>query len=53
MTLPTDIDSKQQTAAAWFRDFRDQLCAALESIEAEAPGRTPDILREVLRDLNA
>ncbi len=35
MTLPTDIDAKKATAAAWFRQVRDDLCARLEAIEAE------------------
>jgi coproporphyrinogen III oxidase len=35
MTLPTDIDSKKQVAATWFRSVRDDLCARLEAIEAE------------------
>ena len=42
MTLPTDIESKQQRAATWFRTFRDQLCAALESIEADVTGPNAD-----------
>ena len=35
MTLPTDIDARKQTAAAWFRQVRDDLCAKLEAIEDE------------------
>ncbi|RYE09057.1 MAG: oxygen-dependent coproporphyrinogen oxidase [Hyphomicrobiales bacterium] len=35
MTLPPDISAKQATAAAWFRQVRDDLCARLEAIEAE------------------
>ena len=35
MTLPADIAQKKQTAAAWFRQVRDDLCARLESIETE------------------
>jgi coproporphyrinogen III oxidase len=42
MTLPADIDSKQQRAAAWFRSFRDQLCAELEAVEAEVTGPHSD-----------
>ena len=42
MTLPADIDSKQQHAAAWFRSFRDQLCGALEAIEADVQGPHAD-----------
>ncbi len=46
MTLPADIETKKQTAANWFRQVRDDLCARLEAIEGEggvqttaAPGR--------------
>ena len=35
MTLPADIDAKKSTAAAWFRQVRDDLCARLEALEAE------------------
>jgi len=42
MTLPADIDSKQELAAGWFRAFRDQLCAALESLEADVQGPHSD-----------
>ena len=35
MTLPADIDAKQATAAAWFRQVRDDLVARLEAIETE------------------
>ncbi|MBN9311194.1 oxygen-dependent coproporphyrinogen oxidase [Devosia sp.] len=42
MTLPTDIESKQELAAGWFRTFRDQLCAALESVEADVQGPLAD-----------
>jgi coproporphyrinogen III oxidase len=42
MTLPADIASKQQRAADWFRSFRDQLCASLESIEADVTGPHAD-----------
>ena len=35
MTLPADIAQKQTTAAAWFRQVRDDLCARLEAVEAE------------------
>ncbi len=44
MTLPPDIDDKKTRAAAFFRQFRDDLTAELNriEIEAEAPGdRTP------------
>jgi coproporphyrinogen III oxidase len=42
MTLPADIDSKQQRAADWFRAFRDQLCAELEAVEAGVTGPHAD-----------
>ena len=42
MTLPPDIDSKQQRAAGWFRTFRDQLCAELEAVEAAVTGPHAD-----------
>ena len=43
MTLPADIDAKKTTAAAWFRQVRDDLCARLEAIEDEggAHGERP------------
>lgn len=42
MTLPADIESKKQLAAAWFRDFRDQLCQSLEAVEADVEGPHAD-----------
>ncbi|HEV2515172.1 MAG TPA: oxygen-dependent coproporphyrinogen oxidase [Devosia sp.] len=42
MTLPADIESKKQVAAAWFRSFRDQLCHSLETVEAEVTGPHAD-----------
>jgi len=42
MTLPADIESKKQVAAAWFRSFRDQLCHSLEAVEAEVQGPHAD-----------
>ncbi|WP_055045409.1 oxygen-dependent coproporphyrinogen oxidase [Devosia sp. A16] len=42
MTLPADIESKKQRAAAWFRQFRDQLCRSLEAVEAEVTGPHAD-----------
>jgi coproporphyrinogen III oxidase len=38
MTLPTDIDAKKATAAAWFRALRDRICAAFEQLEADVTG---------------
>lgn len=42
MTLPADIESKKQLATAWFRSFRDQLCASLEAVEADITGPHAD-----------
>ena len=42
MTLPADIESKQELATGWFRTFRDQLCAALEAVEADVEGPNAD-----------
>lgn len=42
MTLPADIESKKQLATAWFRSFRDQLCASLEAVEADVTGPHAD-----------
>src|SRR5262245_52561645 len=35
MTLPADIDAKKSRAAAFFRQFRDDLTAELNRIEVE------------------
>jgi coproporphyrinogen III oxidase len=35
MTLPADIERKKATAAAWFRELRDRLCAEFKRIENE------------------
>ena len=32
---PMTLDAKKQTAANWFRELRDQICAEFEKIEAE------------------
>lgn len=32
---PTSLDEKKSTAAAWFRQLRDQICASYEAIEME------------------
>ena len=42
MTLPADIESNKQRAAAWFRDLRTQLCHALEDMEDEVRGPHAD-----------
>jgi len=31
--VPDDIDTKKQTAPAWFKDLRDQICKGLEDLE--------------------
>ncbi|MBP2158655.1 MULTISPECIES: oxygen-dependent coproporphyrinogen oxidase [Asticcacaulis] len=36
-TAPSDLDTRRQQAAAWFRTLRDSLCAAFERLEDEAP----------------
>jgi coproporphyrinogen III oxidase len=36
MTLPADIEARKATAAGFFRQFRDDLTASLNAIEAEA-----------------
>ncbi|WDR04097.1 oxygen-dependent coproporphyrinogen oxidase [Devosia algicola] len=38
MTLPADIEDKKSMAAAWFRQLRDQICAAFETLEADVQG---------------
>lgn len=43
MSLPPEIDTMKQTAAAWFRDLRDQMCAAFESIEDAVQGPNADM----------
>ena len=42
MILPADLESKQQTASAWFRTLRDQFCAAFEAIEDALTGPLSD-----------
>lgn len=42
MSLPADLETKQQTAASWFRELRDQICAAFEAIEDEVRGPQAD-----------
>ena len=42
MTLPDELESRKQRAAAWFRELRDRLCAEFEAIEAELAGPLAD-----------
>ncbi|WP_196257950.1 oxygen-dependent coproporphyrinogen oxidase [Pelagibacterium limicola] len=42
MTLPHDIEAKKASASAWFRQVRDDLCAALEALEIELTGPFSD-----------
>ncbi|WP_029040612.1 oxygen-dependent coproporphyrinogen oxidase [Cucumibacter marinus] len=37
MTDHPDLEANKQTASAWFRQLRDEIWSALETIEAEAP----------------
>lgn len=43
MTLPADIETKKATASAWFRKVRDELCAAIETIEDQVTGPQSDL----------
>lgn len=33
MSLPDDLETKQQTATAWFAELRDSICKAFETLE--------------------
>ncbi|MDX1737326.1 MAG: oxygen-dependent coproporphyrinogen oxidase [Alphaproteobacteria bacterium] len=37
-----EVQSRQQQASAWFKDLRDQICAAFESIEDDLEGTNSD-----------
>ena len=38
--LPADIETKKETARAWFETLRDQLCSTFEQIEDQHDGET-------------
>ncbi len=42
MTLPADIDARKQTASAWFRQLRDEICTIFEDIEDAVHGPLAD-----------
>ncbi|MDC9825537.1 oxygen-dependent coproporphyrinogen oxidase [Devosia sp. ZB163] len=37
-----EMDARKERATGWFRSFRDQLCAALEAVEADVQGPHAD-----------
>ena len=41
MTLPApdQLEQRKSAARAWFERLRDDICAALEAVEAALPGR--------------
>lgn len=41
--MPDDIEAKKVKAADWFRDLRDQICAAFEAIEDDYDGPMRDL----------
>ena len=38
MPLPHDIEAKKMAASAWFRNLRDQICSAFETLEDSVAG---------------
>jgi coproporphyrinogen III oxidase len=40
--LPADIESRKARARAWFEELRDNVCAALERLEDDAPAEIYD-----------
>lgn len=43
MALPDDIEDKKARASAWFKSVRDDLCAAIETLEDEVSGAHADM----------
>ncbi|MBN16248.1 MAG: oxygen-dependent coproporphyrinogen oxidase [Pelagibacterium sp.] len=43
MALPDDIEDKKARASAWFKSVRDDLCAAIETLEDEVTGPHADM----------
>ncbi len=43
MALPDDIEDKKARASAWFKSVRDDLCAAIETLEDEVSGPHADM----------
>jgi len=41
-TTAVEMDARKERATGWFRSFRDQLCAALEAVEADVQGPHAD-----------
>ncbi len=43
---PMTLNEKKATAATWFRDLRDQICAEFEAIEAEHAANTGETTKQ-------